>query len=102
MDVRPAYLPWLALAAFAGLRTEEVCPDKKSDKSPLAWEDVIFERDLIIVRPETAKTGHRRVIPICASLRSILESFKSAGNTSAHTSRHPARRVAASRRKPPV
>ena len=83
-NVRPAYLPWLALAAFGGLRTEEVCPDKKSAKSPLAWEDVIFERDLIIVRPETAKTGHRRVIPLCASLRSILEPLRASGNIGPH------------------
>ncbi len=83
-NVRPAYLPWLAMAAFGGLRTEEVCPDKKSAKSPLAWEDVIFERDLIIVRPETAKTGHRRVIPLCASLRSILEPLRASGNIGPH------------------
>jgi len=71
-NVRPAYLPWLALSAFAGLRTEEVAPIKHSDKPPLDWSDFHWERDLIIIRPETAKTGRRRVVLILPALRAWL------------------------------
>lgn len=70
--VRPQYRPWLALAAFAGIRTEEVCPQHGSSKSPLAWEDFHWDRDILIVRPETSKTGRRRVVPINPALRSWL------------------------------
>ena len=75
-NVREPYIPWLALAAFAGFRTEEICPDKKSRKSPLDWSDFHWDRDLIIVRPETAKTKRRRVVPILPALRSWLYPIK--------------------------
>lgn len=82
--VRKQYLPWLALAAFAGLRTEEVIPQQGSDKSPLAWEDIIWERDIIIVRPETAKTKRRRVVPIPAALKSWLQPVAAKGIVGPH------------------
>lgn len=71
-NVRPAYLPWLVLGAFAGIRTEEICPQHGSTKSPLMWEDFQWERGLIVLRPETAKTGHRRIIPINAAIKAWL------------------------------
>jgi ABC-type amino acid transport system permease subunit/integrase len=71
-NVAPEYMPWLVLSAWAGLRTEEICPDPKSKKSPLLWSDFLWDRMLLIVRPETAKTGHRRVIPICPALAAML------------------------------
>lgn len=70
--VRPEYLPWLALSAWAGIRTEEICPDSKSTKSPLSWQDFHWDRLLIIVRAETSKTGRRRVIPILPCLAALL------------------------------
>jgi len=70
--VQPEYLPWLLLSAWAGLRTEEICPDPASKKSPLLWSDFEWDRMLLIVRSETAKTGQRRVIPICPALASAL------------------------------
>lgn len=75
--VRPSYLPWLVLAAFAGIRTEEICPQQGSAKSPLDWSDFQWDRGLIILRPETAKTGHRRVIPINDAIRAWLPEKKS-------------------------
>lgn len=71
-NVRPQYLPWLVLGAFAGIRTEEICPQHGSKKSPLMWEDFQWERGLIVLRPETAKTGHRRIIPINAAIKAWL------------------------------
>ncbi|MFY8216697.1 MAG: site-specific integrase [Chthoniobacterales bacterium] len=86
---RPAYRAVFALQALAGIRTEELTPQQGSRKSPLAWEDVLFDRGIIIVRPETAKTKHRRVIPICDLLRSILEPLKGEGRIGPMT--HPAK-----------
>ena len=71
-QVRPEFLPWLATAAFAGVRTDEICPVAGSRKSPLDWSDFKWDRDLIIIRPETAKTKRRRVVPILPALRSWL------------------------------
>lgn len=87
-NVRPAYLPWLVLAAFAGIRTEEICPQHGSEKSPLDWSDFQWERGLIILRPETAKTGHRRVIPINDAIRAWLPE-KASGRVGPMT--HPAK-----------
>ena len=82
--VRPQYLPWLVLCALGGLRTEEVIPQQASTKPPLAWEDIHFDRDIIIVRPETSKTGHRRVIPICPALKSWLKPLAGEGVIGPH------------------
>lgn len=90
-NVRPAYLPWLALAAFAGFRTEEICPQQRSDKSPLAWEDIHWDRQIIIVRPETSKTGHRRVVPIMPALEAWLRPVAGAGRVGPRT--HPSVRT---------
>lgn len=70
--VTPDYLPWLALSAWCGLRTEEICPDPASKKSPLLWSDFQWDRGLLIVRAETAKTGKRRVIPIPPAIVATL------------------------------
>jgi integrase len=91
-QVTPCYLPWLALAAYAGFRTEEICPDPKSGKSGLAWEDFQWDRDIIIVRPETAKTGRRRIVPILPALRAILEPLKGQGPIGPHRPPHTPRR----------
>lgn len=71
-NVRPEYLAWLALGAFAGFRTDEICPIAGSKKSPLHWSDFQWDRELIIVRPQTAKTKRRRVVPILPILRKLL------------------------------
>ena len=87
-NVSPQYLPWLALAALAGLRTEEVCHDPKSSKSGIAWSDFLWDRKIIIIRPETAKTGHRRVVPILPALRAILRPLAGAGDVGPHLPPH--------------
>lgn len=71
-NVRPAFLPWLATAALAGVRTDEIRPIAGSRKSPLDWSDFKWERDIIIVRPETAKMRQRRIIPIVPRLHALL------------------------------
>lgn len=58
-NVRTEYRAWLAIAAWAGVRTDEICPIAGSRKIPLDWSDVDFERKIITVRPETAKMNRR-------------------------------------------
>ncbi len=71
--VSPDYLPWLVLASFAGIRSSEISPDRKGEKSPLDWSDFHWDRSLIIVRPETDKNNRRRVTPILPVVRDWLE-----------------------------
>lgn len=71
--VQSHYLPWLVLAGFAGIRNEEMHPVPTSRKSPLLWSDIDLERGLITIRPETSKTGQRRVIEMQPNLIAWLE-----------------------------
>jgi len=70
--VKP-YLPWIALAAWAGIRTDEMFPLYSGDKPALDWSDIDFARDIITVRPEVAKTKRRRVIPLLPCLKAVLQ-----------------------------
>lgn len=80
-NVATDYSGWLACAAFAGLRTEELCPAASSAKSPLNWSDLHWDRGIIIVRPETDKTGRRRIVPILPALHAVLWPIrKESGN----------------------
>jgi integrase len=67
------YLPWVALAAFAGIRTAEIYPLPNSDKIPLDWSDFKWEQGIIKIKPRTSKVKKGRPIPINAALRSWLE-----------------------------
>lgn len=66
-----SHRPWLALAAWAGVRVEECYQE-----DPLSSKDVIRWRDLsaghLEIRPEVAKTKRRRIIPLCATLAAFL------------------------------
>ena len=59
--------PFLAIAAFAGLRSSEI--------SRLDWKNVNFERGFIEVRAETCKTRARRLVPISDNLTAWLKPF---------------------------
>jgi integrase len=77
-NVRQEYLPWLAIAAFAGIRSEEIAPDPKSKKSPLAWEDFDWKHRRIIVREETSKTKEEREVPLAQNLAEWLAPWRGA------------------------
>jgi integrase len=77
-NVREEYLPWLCIAGFAGIRSQEIAPDRKSKKSPLAWEDFDWEHQVIIVRSQTAKTKEEREVPISANLAQWLAPYRDA------------------------
>lgn len=87
--VRPSYRAWLALAALAGIRTEEICPQQGSQKSPLMWADVRFDTNVIRVRAETSKTKRPRPVPMCAALRALLLPLAGEGRIGPHT--HPSK-----------
>lgn len=59
--------PFLAIGAFAGLRSAEI--------ERLDWKNVSFERGYIEVRAETCKTRARRLVPITDNLRAWLKPF---------------------------
>lgn len=60
----PAMLPFIAIGAFAGLRSAEI--------AKLDWAAVDFESGFIRIAWEIAKTRQRRLIPISANLRAWL------------------------------
>lgn len=72
--VPPAYLPWVALAGFAGVRTNEIFAIGE-DKAGLDWRDLKLDgpEPHILMPAGVAKTAHRRKIPICDCLRQWLE-----------------------------
>jgi integrase len=77
-NVRDDYLPWLCVAAFAGVRSEEIAPDPKSKKSPLRWEDFDWQNQVIIVRVQTSKTREEREVPILPNLAQWLSGYRNA------------------------
>ena len=56
--------PYLAIAAFAGLRTAEILR--------LDWKEIHLDRGFIEVAAEKAKTRSRRLVPICDNLAAWL------------------------------
>lgn len=65
-------LGFVAVGAFAGLRRAEI--------ERLRWEDVNLTRGFVTVGASNAKTGRRRLVPVCAALREWLAPVaKSAG-----------------------
>jgi integrase len=77
-NVQPQFFPWLVIAAFSGIRSEEIAPDLKSKKSPLKWEDFDWRHKVIIVRAETAKTKEEREVPIPPNLAEWLAPWRNA------------------------
>lgn len=74
---RSDYLPWLALTAFAQIRTEEISP-KNSHKSPLRWSDIKWREKTIALRGATTKTGLPRNVPLHPTLALWLAPWRRA------------------------
>ena len=68
--VRKDALPALAIGAFAGIRTAEVCR--------LDWSEVNLEKGLIEIKKGKAKTRSRRLVPITPNLALFLNGVKEA------------------------
>ncbi|MCC6231292.1 MAG: hypothetical protein IT580_01530 [Verrucomicrobiales bacterium] len=65
---KPEMIPYLALGAFAGLRTAET--------SRLDWADVKLERGFIEVGADKAKTASRRLVPVLPALVAWLTPLR--------------------------
>jgi integrase len=61
---KPQMLPYVALGAFAGLRTAEI--------QRLDWSDLKLDRGFIEVGRDKAKTRSRRLIPVLPPLKAWL------------------------------
>jgi len=62
----PAFLPCIAIGAFAGLRSAEI--------ERLEWSDIDLAAKHVVVGADKAKTASRRVVPICDNLGAWLAS----------------------------
>ncbi len=72
MDAAPlGLIPYLAIAAFAGLRPAEI--------GRLHWSAINLERKIIEVRAGQAKTASRRIVPISENLAAWLAPHVSTG-----------------------
>ena len=67
---KPEAIVFLALGAFAGLRTAEILR--------LEWSDIQLSTGYIVVRAKKAKTGRRRLIPILPNLAEWLRPLAKA------------------------
>ncbi len=60
----PQLIPFLAIGAFAGLRSAEI--------ARLEWSAINFERGIIEIRAGQAKTASRRIVPVSENLRAWI------------------------------
>jgi integrase len=65
---RPEFVPFVAIGAFAGLRTAEI---KRLD-----WSEVRLDESFIHVSAKKAKTGQRRLVPIQPNLAAWLLPYR--------------------------
>lgn len=78
-NIQPHFLPWLLICGFSGIRSEEVAPDKTSNKDGLRWEDFKWAKSYVFIRSETAKVRDQtRHVPISPQLASWLEPWQKA------------------------
>ena len=80
--VPPAYLPWVALSAFAGLRSLELFPGEKDPgnrKQVLVWEDIMLtgREPRIVVPAAVSKTAEKRTVPVSKQLAAWLRTVPS-------------------------
>lgn len=66
--ISPRMLPFVAIGAFAGLRSAEI--------TRLEWKHVRFDTNVIVVPVTVAKTSNRRLAPIVPALQAWLKPFK--------------------------
>lgn len=87
---RPEIVPYMALAAFAGIRSAEICR--------MTWEDnIMLDLGAVVLGSNITKTRRRRVIVMEPNLIEWLSKYKSTGSV-VKTS-HPHELVAEAREK---
>ena len=69
----PAYWRgFVALGAFAGIRSDEIFPPKEADKHGMDWKMVDRDHGVIRLPAHITKTGSPRIIPIQPNLEAWL------------------------------
>jgi integrase len=73
----PEILPYFAIAAFAGIRPEELKKPAElaTPNSELLWSDIKWKQGVIRVRAEVSKVGKARNVVIEPNLREWLEPY---------------------------
>ena len=66
---KPEWLPWLALGALAGIRTD-------GEIFRITWECFKWDRRMIDLTPAMTKIDERRLVPICDRLFDILQPLR--------------------------
>jgi hypothetical protein len=81
------FLPWLVLATFSGLRSEEIAPKLRPrgqwanpaipeyEKPPLKWDAIKRKQGIIDLPAATSKVRKRRLLPITPLLESWLAAM---------------------------
>ena len=67
-NIEKRFVPFVAIGAFAGLRSAEICR--------LDWSDIRWEHNDIELERHQAKTGNRRLAPLLDVLRAWLTPFR--------------------------
>lgn len=65
---KPEMVPFLALGAFAGMRSAEI--------ARIGWEDIKVDRGFVEVGRDKAKTRSRRLVPILPALSAWIEPLR--------------------------
>ena len=80
LEVRPELtIPYFALATFAGIRPEEICPQSKNNK--LTWDKVIVReqgKSTVEVAAKVGKTRRRRVVELTPNCVEWLKPYMKA------------------------
>jgi hypothetical protein len=76
--VRDEWRPFLVLACFAGIRTEELALSKDASKRKdgLRWDDFDWEEREIHIRSNVAKVGRKRIVPMQENLYEWLQPWR--------------------------
>lgn len=89
--VGQAWLPWLAIGAFAGVRPEEMAcehtPNSGGEGRRLMWSDFKWARRMIEIPAIVSKTGRKRLVPISDQLMAWLEPWHGAHGAVCPTTR---------------
>jgi integrase len=74
----PEILPYFALAAFAGIRPEELKKpaEMATENSELLWSDIKWKQGIIRIRAQVSKVGKARNIAIEPNLHDWLRPFQ--------------------------
>lgn len=88
-NASPRLLPLLALGAFCGIRSEELCR--------LHWSDFRWDAGTVTLRHDVTKTAQTRVVPLPANVLAWLKPYMHLGSAAVCTYKGPKSLSAAKR-----